>query len=345
MEIKIQQLKLRMEKTKKAQKPKSKFNNMNKLNINKSSKNLITNETNKKKNKSLFNKERKINISQNELTLRPLVEEDKESKFNINFINMNLNEIKNQIYIPQESNYMLTIYNYEEAITYEKRNICSIYYIFLISKEVIMHTIYYRSPIEPLTLRLSLLKFIFASDLALNAIFYFDDKITEKYYSNKNIFVLAFTNNIGVILLCSLISYVLLTFFIHFINSTNEIRKLFKDEEEKIKENKKYLISIERKKEIIIEIKKIIKKFKTKAIVFFIVELIIMLFYWYYVTIFCNVYQETQLSWLINSLVTIIVRILEDLFINIVLALLYKSSINCKSGCFFSIIIFFYCYG
>ena len=54
---------------------------------------------------------------------------------------------------------------------------------------------------------------------------------------------------------------------------------LFRSEEEKIKNNKKYFITIQRRKEIITEVKNIIKKFKIKVIIFFIVEFLFIIFF------------------------------------------------------------------
>ena len=207
-----------------------------------------------------------------------------------------------------------------------------------------MHAIFYKSPIEPLPVRLALLKFIFSCDLALNAIFYTDSKISENYNSVKNIIILSFTNNIIIIILSVLISYILLTFFIHLINSTNKIMNLFRSEEEKIKNNKKYFITIQRRKEIITEVKNIIKKFKIKVIIFFIVEFLFIIFFWYYTTIFCFVYKKTQLSWLLDCFITIIMKIVVELFVNLIFSLLYKCSISFKSKCLYSVIIFLYCF-
>ena len=100
--------------------------------------------------------------------------------FQLNLININLKEVKKNSFIPNSSKNILNIYEFEEAKKYEKRRISRIYYIFLISKQIIMHTIFYKSPIEPLCLRLSLLITIFQFDLALNAYFYTDDKIYER---------------------------------------------------------------------------------------------------------------------------------------------------------------------
>ena len=118
-------------------------------------------------------------------------------------------------------------------------------------------------------------------------------------------------------------------------NSTNATRNLFRDEEEKIKKNKNYVVSFQRKREITIEVNRIMKTYKVKVIIFYIVEFLCMIFFWYNVTIFCYMYKKTQLSWLTDCLLTIVIRIIIDFFLNIILAFLYKLSINISSNCFF----------
>ena len=197
---------------------------------------------------------------------------------------------------------------------------------------------------EPLPIRLSLLKFMLGCDLALNAIFYTDEKISEKYNSVESALTFAFTNNLIVILLSTLIGYILFIFLANMNNSTNAIRNLFREEEEKIKKNKNYEVSFQRKREITIEVNRIMKTYKIKIIIFYIVEFLCMIFFWYYVTIFCYMYKKTQLSWLTDCLLTIVIRIIIDFFSNIIFAFLYKLSVSINSNCFFKIITFIYCF-
>ena len=298
-----------------------------------------------KKVKSFSNtKDILIDKNNNELIKSDKIENIENNNFQLNLININVNELNKKTYIPNLSEQILNIYNFQEALKYDKRSFCTIYYIFLIAKQVIMHAFFYKSPIEPLPIRLSLLKFMLGCDLALNAIFYTDDKVSEKYNSAKSVITFAFTNNLIVILLSTLIGYVMFIFLANMNNSTNQIRDLFREEEEKIKNNKKYRVSIQRKKEIICEVKKIMRNYKIKVIIFYIIEFLCMIFFWYYVTIFCNVYKKTILSWLIDCLITIIIRIIIDFLLNIILALLYKISISLKSKCLYRVMIFLYCF-
>ena len=86
------------------------------------------------------------------------------------------------------------------------------------------------------------------------------------------------------------------------------------------------------------------KNYKIKVIIFYIVEFVCMIFFWYYVTIFCNIYKKTQLSWLLDCALTIIIRIIIDFLLNMILALLYKISIGNKIYCLYRDMIFFYCF-
>ena len=302
---------------------------------------ILVDDTNRIKTINIKGKDN----SNSEKNVININKKESNDSFNLNLININLKNIDRNSMKPKESNVILNIYEFDEAQKYEKRNFFTIYYIFLIAKQIIMHTIFYTSPIEPLPLRISLLLSIFQMDLGLNAFFYTDDKISERYQSAKNIFIFAFTNNLIVIIISTLIGYAFLTFFNNLNNMTNEIRKIFRKEEQKIKNDKKYIPSLLRKKEIILEVKKIVRKFRIKVIIFYIIQFIIIIFYLYYTTIFCFVYNKSQFSWLIDSIISIVIRFFIDLLIYLLFALLYKCSISSSSNLLYRVIIFLYCFG
>ena len=232
---------------------------------------------------------------------------NKNNIVNFNIINININNNKRE-YIPKESKQILNNYSFEEAIKYDLRSVCLIYYIFLLSKQAIFHAFLFKSPLEVFSIRLCLLIFIYSSDLALNALFYLDDKISQKYHYAKGLFLFAFSNNITVILLSTFVGFLFMTLFTNLSNSSNEIRNVFRAEEQKLIKNKKYIVTDKRKKEIKIEIEKILKKFQIKMIILIIIEFLLMLFFWYYVTAFCHVYNSTQYSWLFDSFLSILSR-------------------------------------
>ena len=288
----------------------------------------------------LITQDKKNKISQFK-TKNNIKKEKNNNIFNFNIINININNEK-RIYTPQDSNKILNNYTFEEAIKYDLRSICLVYYIILLSKQAIFHAFLFKSPLEIFPLRFCLLIFIYSSDLALNAFFYLDDKISEKYNYAKSLFSFAFSNNITVILLSTLVGFLFMTLFTNLSNSTNEIRNLFRNEEEKLIKNKKYIVTDKRKKEILNEIEKLLKKYKIKLIILIIIEFLLMLFFWYYATAFCHVYNSTQYSWLFDSFLSILSRTVIDFLLPLGLAKLYRLAVESNIKCIYKIVLFFY---
>ena len=108
---------------------------------------------------------------------------------NFGIIKVNINESIKE-YMPEDSNQTLHNYTYEEAIKYDRRNIFRIFYIYLLSKQIIFHTFLLRSPLELFSLRFTLFIFMLSCDLALNSLFYLNDNISKKYHYAKNLFYL-----------------------------------------------------------------------------------------------------------------------------------------------------------
>ena len=262
---------------------------------------------------------------------------------NLNLIKINLKR-RNSSSL-KSSNYILDIYTFEEAEEYDFRSLCKIFFIYLLTKQAFFHAILFRSPLSLFPLRFSLLLFIISSDLALNAVFYFDDKISEKYRLARSIFVFAFSNNITVILLSTLVGFIFLTLFTKLSNATNAIREVFKNEEEKLKNDKKYKVSEKRKDEIYKEIENILNKYKIKVFIFIIIEMILMMFFWYYVTAFCHVYSKTQMSWLFDSFLSMLSRVIIDALFSLLFAKLYRIGVESHVKCLYKASLFFYSFG
>ena len=131
-------------------------------------------------------------------------------------------------------------------------------------------------------------------------------------------------------------------FFKNLSNSTKEIRDLFRNEEEKLIKNKKYIVTENKKKEINNKINEILKKLKIKIFILLLIEFLLMLFFWYYVTAFCHVYNSTQYSWLFDSFLSILSRTVIDFLFPLLLAKLYRISVESNVYCLYKIILFFY---
>ena len=96
----------------------------------------------------------------------------------------------------------------------------------------------------------------------------------------------------------SIVGLLLVNLFQHLIDYRGSIEDIFKNEENKMRKNKNYKVTKKRKLKIIEEIKKVTFSLKRKIILFILLEYLFMLFFYYFVTAFCEVYKKTQISWL-----------------------------------------------
>ena len=256
-------------------------------------------------------------------------------------IKLNLNEKIEKV--PMESKYVLNNYTYEEAILYEKRSFLRLYYIYLLSKEDILNTFFFKIPFQLEQLRICMFIFNYSVDIALNAFFYLSDNISDRYhYTGANKVVFTLINNLTITLISTIVTIVLISFLDSLIQSNDKLQSVFEDEEESLKNKQGYEVSEERKQTIEISVKKIIKCLKLKIAVFFIVEYIIMLFFWYYVTAFCHVYHNTQTSWLMDCIVSFLCSILYNGIFALAFTIIYFISVKFKQKWMYKIAIFFY---
>ena len=333
---------------KKKNKKKKKMKNSHSKSIN--IKDMITLNDNNENNEDIKNKNsnKELNIIENtskkKIKTKTKNKEDNDDvneDNNFGIIKIKLNsDIKK--YHPKDSNQSLHNYTFDEATRYDRRNIIRVFYIYLLSKQIIFRTFLQKSPLELFPLRLTLFIFMLSCDLALNALFYFNDNISKKYHYASNLFLFTFSNNITIIIYSTLISYFILTLLSKLSNSSNAIRNVFRKEEEKMKKNKNYTTKEETKREIFYEVENILKKFKIKIIILLIIETILILFFWYFVTAFCHVYSSTQSSWLFDTFLSILSRLMLELIFGFLFAKLYNISVASGMETLYKILICIY---
>ena len=247
---------------------------------------------------------------------------------------------------PLKSNYILNNYDYDEAIKYEQRSFLRIYFIYLISKDNVLNIIFFNPPLELKPLRLCIFIFSYSCDLALNALFYLSDNISDKYhYTGPNKELYSIINNIAISLVSTIVSYILLYFFQSLTQSSDKIEDLFKAQESLLKADKNYIVNEKTKRKIANDLNKIIKCLKIKIMCFIIFEFVFMLFFFYYVTAFCQVYQSTQISWLLDCISSYLISLLISLSLSLICSILYKIAIKYHRKILYKIILFVYSFG
>ena len=116
---------------------------------------------------------------------------------------------------------------------------------------------------------------------------------------------------------------------------------VFKEGEIKIRKNKNYEVNKEIKLKIIDKIRLISSKLKYKIIIFIIFEFMLMLLSYYFVTAFCEVYKQSQISWLNDFIMSFSISFAEEILGSLLIAEFYMLSIKYRLKTFYKIIIFY----
>ena len=301
---------------------------------------LDTNEEVNYKKKIYSDKNVKKQISEEEIEENNKYIKKKENQ-NYSLILINANNTGN--HHPLKSNYLLNNYDYEEAIKYDKRSFLRIFFIYLISKDNILNIIFLNPPLELKPLRLCIFIFGYSCDLALNAFFYLSENISDRYhYTGLHRTLFCLINNLIISFISTIVSIILLYFFQSLTQSSNKIENLFKEQEQLLKSNKKYKVNEKEKRRIEDDLNKIIKCLRIKIICFIIFEFLFMLFFFYYVTAFCQIYHSTQISWLLDSISSYWISLLISFSLSLVCSIFYIISIKYRSNKLYKIVIFIY---
>ena len=258
-----------------------------------------------------------------------------------NLIHVNANNVS--FNRPLDSKYILDNFDYENAIKYDKRSFWRVLFICLLSKETILNTFFFKSPLELQSIRLCLFLFSNSCDLALNALFYLNDNISDRYhYNGSNLFWYSLLNNLTISITSTLVGFLLIKFLSFLSNSKDDIVDIFRKEEEKMRNDKDFKIDSTIKSNILKQLNIIYRKLKIKIISFIIMEILILLFFFYYMIAFCEVYMETQISWLADSGVSFLIAIPIEICSSLLMAVFYYISIRYKNKCIYCIVMFFY---
>ena len=84
----------------------------------------------------------------------------------------------------------------------------------------------------------------------------------------------------------------------------------------------------------------ILRKLRHKLIIYFIINFMIILFFWYYATAFCAVYSQTQMAWLKDGLTSFGISLGIPFLICLVFATMRTLSLKYSIKCMFKVLKF-----
>ena len=242
----------------------------------------------KDNNKIINNKKRNSNII--------LFEKNSKSKDN--------NENENMKKIIDYNEYEINTLPYELAIQYDNRTYCEFYISLLRTKHNLILSFYYNKDYNSKIIKIDLFFIGFTIYYIVNALFY-NDATMHNIYIKKGAFDIEY--QLPKIIYSSLISIILNT-LLKYMALTNDGIIDFKQSKKK-----KGLMKLG---------EELYNKLRIKFVLFFILSFILLLFFWYYISMFCAIYRNTQY------------HLLKDTLISFGLSLLYPFAINLLPGIF-----------
>ena len=217
-------------------------------------------------------------------------------KGNLNLRNKNLN----YAYIDEELNVM----KYEEAINNDKRSFLRIYWGYLLENHIILNTFCGYSYLDLRIIKISFLIYTNEISFFLNAFFYTDKYISDTYHNDG---VLDFFSSLPKSIYSVIVSMIGGKLLKMLSSSKAQLMKILKGKKSK----KVYLRLMDKELKIL----------HTKLIIYFICLYIFSLFFLYYVTAFCAVYQKSQFYWFYGCLESLAMDIATPFAFSIIFSL------------------------
>ena len=188
--------------------------------------------------------------------------------------------------------YELNHLNYLDALEFDKRSCCRIYYSLLKRGQNIIFTCFSLNDYNLFYVKMAKFILVIANLMAMNAFLFADKSFHKLFISGVHYYI---SYQILQILLSVVITYVI-EVILCFLTMTDrhiyEIKSLNKKEMNGTK------------------IFTILKCIRNKLLIFFVAALIILLFYWYLISAFCAVYENTQKIFITDSISSFIMGLI-----------------------------------
>jgi len=242
-------------------------------------------------------------------------------------INYPINKTKVKIYKKKIKNninedfydYELNTFTLNESLKYDKRTLCQYYVSLLKVKHPIIFSFVPVKDYNLMIVKFSLLLLSFIIYFAINTIC-FNNSIIHEIYINKGKYKIS--QHKTRIIISFFISYFICIIIKYFSLSERDILKV------KLKYKKEKINN---------KIEKVKKCLMIRNSCFYILSLILIIFFWYYLSSFCAVYRNSQIFLIINTIISFILSFIYPFFNNLIPTIFRVIAINKHSKCLFNI--------
>ena len=281
-------------------------------------------------NRSNINQGKKIILDQENIISRDNLKNklSNVSPNSIEVMNINSSEKNGQIIQNKEKietkndknekevldDYELNDLEYAQALELDDRNFFGIYFYLLKREHIILFTFFSWNDFNIFSIKLSKLFLSICTDMAFNVFFFSDESMHDIYVSGGKH---DFFGQLAQMVYSTIVSQIIQT-FINFLTMTDihyyQIKDLIKDK----KINQSQALPI-------------LKCVKYKIIIFYTFTSLLFLFFWYLISAFCAVYQNTQIIFITDSISSFIMGLLYPFILYLIPAGLRTIALKLKS--------------
>ena len=268
-----------------------------------------SNERRKSKRKSTKGKKNRLSkldkdINQNELIAEDIQEDietyDNKNKSDNIVINSKTSKRKSKEEKRRAGdldNYELNNLEYEEACELDDRGFCKTYWSVLMREHLVLFTFFTGYDYNLFYIKIERFLILICTQMTINGLFFIHESMHRKYTQGEELSFVEKLPQLLFTLIGAHIIEVILCYFSMTDVHVYEIKSLSKEEK-----NSEKLLNI-------------MDRMKRKLVWFFVITFLLFLFYWYFISAFCAVYQNTQIIFLRDSGISILTSFLDPFII------------------------------
>ena len=219
--------------------------------------------------------------------------------------------------------YELNNLEYDEACELDNRGFCKTYWSVLLREHLVLFTFFTCYDYNLFYIKIERFFVLICTQMTINGLFFIHESMHRKYTQGEDLNFIEKIPQLLFTLIGAHIIEVILCYFSMTDVHVYEIKSLPKEE----KNSEKLL--------------KIMDRMKRKLVWFFFITFLLFLFYWYFISAFCAVYQNTQIIFLRDSGISILTSFLDPFVIYGVTTILRLISLSlcCKKklGCIYKL--------
>ena len=217
----------------------------------------------------------------------------------------------------QLDNYELNNLEYEEASELDNRGCCKTYWSVLLREHSALLTFVAWHDYNLFYVKIERFLILFCTDMTMNGLFFSDESMHHLYVNSGEY---SFVQQLPQIILSLVVGHILEVILCSLSMTDSAVYEI------------KGLSKVEKSGEKILDI---LDKMRNKLVAFFVFTFLLFLFYWYFISAFCAVYQNTQKIFLRDSMISFVTSMIDPFIIYGVTMILRALSLSkcCKKKC------------